>query len=220
MTELTIPEVYAPGLAQIITLPDEAIDSLCSALDKTSEPVKVKSLASDISEQISVPKADLRNIIRTLISLYSLQSAQDASPQELAKDIARAAQRSGRPELVIADMDRLAGRLVRLLGFTGLRIASKAIALENDYEHSLCRARILTDARPVYSDDPTAPPIAAVIVHTLKLAYHEGAEVKELYLAMNAGHLSHLKAVIERAEAKAKGLESVLESGKLRVVSE
>ena len=52
MAELTIPDVYAPGLAQIIKLPDDAIDALCVALGTISAPVKVKSLASDLSEQI------------------------------------------------------------------------------------------------------------------------------------------------------------------------
>jgi hypothetical protein len=45
----------------------------------------------------------------------------------------------------------------------------------------------------------------------LNLVYHEIDDLKEIYLALDASDLRHLKSVIDRAEAKEVNLKAMLE---------
>ncbi len=73
-------------------------------------------------------------------------------------------------------------------------------------------SKILSDLRYVFKSDPEEEPYGAVIVHLLKLTYHEDTEHKEFFVAMDDGDLRHLKEVIERAEKKARTLRRKLDA--------
>jgi hypothetical protein len=63
------------------------------------------------------------------------------------------------------------------------------------------------------SSSPDEEPYGAVIVHLLKLSYHEDGDHKEFFVALDDADLKHLKEVIERAERKAKTLRGKLKAG-------
>ena len=170
MPYLTIPDEYAPGLAQLIALPDQAIRELTSALAESQAFVDIKDASvgtSLISAKVpSVPVKDLRRIMAALLSLYSVRASFDVSAEEFLEDLVRAIKRSRRPELTLddPDLDRaFRHRLRELLALSGLTTASKAIVLQHEHEHTLCTARIFTDARPVYGEDVTTPPNAIAV---------------------------------------------------------
>jgi hypothetical protein len=52
----------------------------------------------------------------------------------------------------------------------------------------------------------------------LKLAYHRGNKLEEIYIALDKADLSKLKALIDRAELKAAGLRKVFDSGDIPVI--
>jgi hypothetical protein len=72
------------------------------------------------------------------------------------------------------------------------------------------RARILTDIRPVFgaTDDP---PIAAVVVHTLRLSFFEDNESKEFFISLDAEDLRTLRDQLDRASSKAESLKEVID---------
>jgi len=225
MPRLTIPDEYVQGLAQLISLPDEAIRELTIALAESQVSLDVKDSSAGtslISSKIpSIPTKDLRHIIATLLSLYNVRASSDVPIETFLEDVVAAAKRSRRPELSLdtPDKDRtFRSRLKALLALSALTTASKAIVIQHEHEHTLCTARIFTDARPVYGEDVTAPPNAVAISHMIKLTYHEGDKTEEIYVALDKEDLANLKSQIERAEAKADGLRKVLETSKLLVI--
>jgi hypothetical protein len=149
---------------------------------------------------------------------------QEADIDDLSDNLSRAMKRSGKPELNLdkESGERFRQRLKTLLGFPALMAASKAIFLQHEHEHTLCHARIFTDARPIYGDDPQITPSAAAITHMLKLAYHKGnqTEVEEIHIALDKSDLLKLKDLITRAESKADSLRKVFTSQGISVTAE
>jgi hypothetical protein len=90
--------------------------------------------------------------------------------------------------------------------------------LQHEHEHALCNARIFTDARPVYGEDPTTLPSAAVITHMLKLVYHEGSKLEEIHVALDTADLLKLRSLIDRAQSKVAGLRKVFDSTNVPVI--
>lgn len=225
MPQLTIPEEYVAGLAQLIALPDEVVRELTVALSESpasglvTNPGAVTSLIS--AKVPSIPTNELRRVVAVLLSLYAVLGSSETSADEFLNDLVRAMTRSRRTELAIDDpaIDKIfRARLKALLSLGGLTIASKALMLQHEHEHSLCTARIFTDARPVYGDDAAQPPSAAVIMHMLKLTYHQGSKTEEIYISLDKDDLQSLKDMIARAEAKAIGLRKVFEATSIPVM--
>jgi hypothetical protein len=225
MAQLTIPEEYTAGLAQLVALPDEAIHELTLALAKSPASLNVKdsgAVTSFISAKVpSIPTRDLRRVMAALLSLYSVRARSEVPTDEFLEDIVLAMKRSRRPDLSL-DEPNLArnfqNRLKTLLALSPITTATKAVFIQHEHEHTLCTLRIFTDARPVYGEDATSPPSAAAITHMLKLTYHEGNDTKEIHVAFDKEDLLALKSQIARAESKAAGLRRLFESATIPVI--
>jgi hypothetical protein len=98
MAQLTIPEEYVSGLAQIVSLPNEVIDELASALAESPTSLDVQAATSLISAKVpAVPNKDLRRILAALLSLYSVRAFSEAAAEDFLDEVARAMKRTRRP---------------------------------------------------------------------------------------------------------------------------
>lgn len=223
LASLTIPTKYVPGLAKIISLSDDSMDELLGVLSEVTPSISLKNVSSVVSCRIkSISRSDASKIVRTLVSLYSARDYPDVAESpigDFVNDVFQAMEQSGRKELIVPkeDQNNVKDRLEKLLSFEAFNVASKALSLQYEHEHTLCSARILTDARPVFGTNPEAAPVAIVISHTLKLTYHEGNELKEIYLAINAEDMEKLQALLDRARSKGRSLSALFDSAKLQV---
>ena len=87
-------------------------------------------------------------------------------------------------------------------------MAKPDIARESD--RLLHVSRVITDLRPVFSEEAANEPFGAVIVHTLRLDYFEENDVKTISFALNSRDLAQLKRTVERAQAKENTLSGLL----------
>ncbi len=107
-------------------------------------------------------------------------------------------------------------RFRQLLGVEPLGSSLKAQAVMIDHQRSFYEAKVLTDLRYAFRPDPDAEPYGAVIVHTLKLAYHEDGEHRQSFIALDGEDISRLKVILDRAQAKARAIKKYLEASGLR----
>ncbi len=68
---------------------------------------------------------------------------------------------------------------------------------------------MLTDIRPVFGVRPEAPQ-AAVIVHNLRIHYHQGGAHRDFLVTMDSQDIQDLIDTLERAKVKAENLKVVL----------
>lgn len=135
-------------------------------------------------------------------------SKEDVALDEFVSDVAQAIESFD----TIGKSDESRRRLRELFDVKTLAISAKAFTIFLDQERTLYAAKILTDIRYAFQPDPTAVPYGAVILHTLKLSYHHEGDHKEILVGLDDDDLKTLRAVVDRAEAKAGVLRTQLDT--------
>jgi hypothetical protein len=75
-------------------------------------------------------------------------------------------------------------------------------------------ARILTDIRPIFNEAGNLIE-AAVIVHNLKIHFGENGDETDFYVALDTSDIQALREVLDRADEKAKQLQSLLQRSQI-----
>lgn len=211
-----IPEGYEERFVRLRDLRAETVRELVSALETEPPTLDHYDLGPRIAPLINtLAPHDVDAIVRTLIPLYLLRARTDVPVAEFAEDVLRAMDETDVEALKLfgEDRERFKDHVIRLLSVKPIDIGLKANELLLDHEHTIHSARVLTDIRPVFEADPEDQPKAAVIVHMLKISYHdESDEVKEFYVALDTGDIARLISTLERADAKAESLRASLDN--------
>lgn len=235
MAKLTIPERYRASLSSIRSLSEQDVHEIRAVLDQVASPSAQnpdteRELTTDPgAAMVAVRKAstsrniaNFTKIIEVLIALYQIKSQRDdLSVEEFVDDVCDAMERLDHPDHRLQPSDRadFAGKLLTLLNAEIFALVAKAHDLVTEDERIFCHARILTDLRPIFGSNVEDGPKAMIALHTLKLAFHEQGSSDdhgEFYVALDAEDLQTLRKLIDRAEAKAKALSSIL-NGSIRV---
>jgi len=202
---LTIPPEQLPALQKIRAMSAESLESFAAALSTSPRTAAIPDLSSDDSESIR----------KTLTELYKVRSYFDVELSKFVTDIVDALQGSFPTE----QADTFKASLTRLLAIDSLNVEAKAFSLKGEYEHAFCTARILTDARPIYGVDPSGAPAAMMIIHTLRVSYHdESSRLREIYIAMDQDDVTAMKEALDRADVKFKSLKNVFAAANIRVI--
>jgi hypothetical protein len=210
LPKLQIPDRYQPGLAKIRDLNQNSIEAIRNRLENVPDTTSPEDLAdASASSAVNIPGA--AGVVEALVSLYVLKSGNESVTLEQFADDICDAMASLKSDLRLNEEQRISFRekLLTLLSIDRLWLISKAFDLQTDDERTFCDARILTDLRPVFGAQVSEGPRATVIVHLLKLGYHENNKRhQKFYVALDSKDLKELKKVIDRAEEKATALKS------------
>jgi hypothetical protein len=219
-----VPERYRAGVSAVLKLSDASFGELVSALQRAPSFANSKELAAWVApESKSIPPAEATRIIEALTTLYRVRLYLGLSAERTAKDVVGTIRDADEVDLQITDENRasIIDRLSRILALESLNvIETKARELKDEYEHSFCDVRIFTDVRPVFGSNVADAPEAMLLVYMLRMGYHDSHEGRhrEFYLSLDADDLASLKKTIERAETKAKSIQSRFASADIKTV--
>ena len=209
---MTIPERVQEGLAKLQDLSPESADSLLNALQNAQPSLRHKPLADAVALQLpSSDRIAIVEIVRSVLSISHYRQTFDKTVQETVSDVMSS------EDFTITNENKqiFEKRLNDLLGVEALCITSKANDILTNHQNVLVSAQIVTDVRPIFKDNPTATPTAALIIHTLKVTYRQDREKSDFFVALDTEDLADLRKAIDRAEAKAESLKKVLGNAKL-----
>jgi hypothetical protein len=208
MANLTIPDEYQPGILKLFVLDDDAVTNLKRVLSTEADDISTRELASIASSAIgSTSEKDLYAVLRSLRTLYVVRSNTEVPLEEFSSDLADAVEELLDEKPTDEQLDSFKKKVVSLMAIDPFATQVKGRALQTDDERTYCRAKILTDLRPVFGEDIDDGLKGMVIMHHLKLVFHgDGSAHNDFYVSMDSQDLEALKATIERAEAKAKSL--------------
>lgn len=221
MAKLYIPERYRVGVSKIRGLDERTIQEIRKALDqprpesapKNGSGIEVPrdpdSVAiAAVRSVATLNVAEFGQIAESLAGLYTARSERDVPVADFVEDVCDAMEVLPQEELKLphSEREQFKEKLRTLLSSEFFSIVAKAYDLATE-ERTFCTARILTDLRPVFGARVEDGPQAMVVLHTLKLVYHEGSKRhEEFFVALDADDLKALRKVIDRAEAKADTL--------------
>lgn len=217
MVALTIPPQYLRGYAVLRGLEEDQTEELVSALKEVQPTRNRVGLHSRVASKAkSIGRSELDKAMDVLLSLFSLRDDLDMSTLELVGAISEAVDQSeleGLPFSSQESRESFEAMLIQILEIESLGVAAKAISLVYEQDHIVhAIPRVLTDLRPIFSSDPAETYMqGAMVTQTLKLEYHEGDEVTELFVALNAQQVDRLIDVLERAKSKAESLKQFVQ---------
>ena len=215
-----IPDVYRPGFVKMKALSPSEVESISDALSKSRPSGGLRGMIVAVGERVpSLTRKEVEDILQALYSLYVYRQDSEGPLSKFVSELIVAMGVSGKDLTLTEDeKGKFQDTISKLLNIDSLQITSKAQALSQDYACTFYDAKILTDMRPIFAK-PEDRPIGVEITHTLKIIYHEGAEHREFYVAMDAEDLEKMKKVVQRAETKANSLASLIKSANLSDLS-
>lgn len=216
MAEIRIPEEYERGLFEIRELEEGQILKLLVALESEPPTLNRVDLQARVASKVedTISRGELIRVMETLVSLYGLRDSMSIrTTSDFADIVCDAMDASDADELWFADeeeRDFFKDRLIRLLSVDSLDVAARATDLLYEHEHTVHGPmRVITDVRPIFGPDPEGDPKGAIIVHTLKISYHEGRQIKEFFISLDPEQVNELMGTLGRANSKAKSLKRI-----------
>ncbi len=200
------------------------VQELVSALKEERPTRRRADLYSRIASKMeSIGRAELEEIMDALISLFGLRDDLGISTPGLVSAISEAMDQSEFDGLPFSDQESRESfevTLAQILEIESLGLAAKAISLVYEQDHILHGApRVLTDIRPIFGPDPAEMSVrGAMVTYALKLEYHEGTEIKELFVALDEIQVDRLIEVLERAKSKAESLKQLVQELDIRYI--
>lgn len=211
MPSIKVPEEHVSGFSRIMRLSSDETDRVVAALEK-AKSTNLRELMALVREVLpTLANEEAKEIVGTLLSLYSARTGMDMTVDSFVVELLRAAKRvevsESQPSGALQDTLR------HLLSVRPLSMISKARGLHTDHENIFCTARILTDLRAVFDADVKQDPVGFVMAHILHLGYHHAGKHTSLHIAMDKIDIDNLILALERAKAKAATLTTAV-SGK------
>jgi hypothetical protein len=208
--KLRIPDAYASSLAEFLRLSPEELAAFLGALRDEKPTLRESDLARSIEGRLSLGGTKVREIVRLLASLYVAQDQTEEEVGDFVVALRSAAESSGKDDLQPADWTAYQNAIIEALSSdTALAVAAKAADVMNDHAKVYCHARILTDLRPIFESNVEQAPAALVIIHTLKIVYHEEGEHKEFFVALDSNDVLQLADLLDRAFKKEDSLKAL-----------
>jgi hypothetical protein len=115
----------------------------------------------------------------------------------------------------------IAKRLRDALATKAIEISSKALSVLVANERLMCHARVMSDIRPVFGQDELNPS-ACLILHHLKIAFHEHGDYEhtsDMYVTLEHSDLMKMRDVIDRALQKHEKLVELAKKSDTPVLS-
>jgi hypothetical protein len=202
-------------------LSEESFSALKDALLSAKKTSDKAELAAEIAATATTiePKVVL-SILRCLFNMESVRADKSTGIPEFVKDVVGGTIAADSPTFSESEGRTAAERILQLLVVDGpATYAAKIQDIMTDHQRVFCSCRVLTDIRPVFLEDAAIHPKEAVIIHTVKIAYHEDGAHKEFYVALDSSDVDKLRIALERAASKGKTTKALLAAANISDVS-
>lgn len=208
---IRVPKSQISGLQRLIGLTDIEVSKLRAELEHAAPSMVAGGIVNQIKGSVDIPLSDLTEVVRVLFSLAFSRDRFNLETDEVVADVIKAAQQGKLIGDTTRESESFGSRLHSLLSVRkAIGASSKALDVFLRHKKSFVSARVLTDIRPVFSEDSVPVPLAAMIVHNVELVSHVDDEHTADYIALDTEDLLSLRAVIDRALLKEKALKDAI----------
>jgi hypothetical protein len=216
---LQIPEEQIPVIKKLVGLGPAELDKLLQGLREAEPSLYVGELIPKVAAKSQMPPDDVQAILSVLASLYVTRDRQGYGMEPFLEEIRSSLQLSDIPIDDAVSWPRLRTFFDNALRLEdSLGVSAKALFVMLQHERVYGSARIFTDIRPVFKTDIAEAPGAAVLIHMLRIGYHEDNAHRELYFAMDGDDLRQLLDTVHRALRKEETLEAMMTKSGVRIL--
>lgn len=209
-SDIRIPPSQEQPLARLLNMADAEAESLRAALEEAEPAASFRALSDFVARTAGLPPESAHEFTRLLAVLHSRRGPTPL--EEFLDSLERAGRAVETAELKSPERgwEHARDRLRTLLALKPLQITSKALDVLTEHEKVFCSARVLTDIRPVFAEDVGREPDGFVLVHNLRLAFHQNNRVEACYVAMDSADIETLLELLQRAKEKEAAIEGTV----------
>ena len=212
MPEITIPESAYPAIRSLSQLSAEDFKTLLKALEQAKPAAAPHLFWKHVAKLApTITPSTIEIIVNELFAMHLALEGVPISTEQFAKNLSDDVFSEQKLPIDEADRDILKDRLTKLFELkASLGLTAKALDILTDAQHLFYTAKILTDIRPVFNEEGKVIE-AAVIVHNLLIHYGDAGDHKNFFVHMDTDDIKQLRAVLDRADQKAKALQALLQ---------
>jgi hypothetical protein len=206
MAKFSIPRSHQRAFQSVADLPEDQFRALVRSLEGPGSSFsRLDLVAAMVSAAPALSSDQGNSLLTALIAAAASRFRYGYDAEEMASFVVESGDASQ------ADQTANEERLTQLISAQSLTRLAKASDVLTEHQQILHEARILTDIRPIFEDDPSREPEAAVMLHTLRIQYHDtSGHVRSMYFGMDSDDLNTLRNVVDRALKKAASLEGLV----------
>jgi hypothetical protein len=167
-------------------------------------PISPKRLTDIIAEELVDKNAAAENLVRLAILAHAWARGTNSNVSDMPVAVlAAVAQSSAWTEDDARKWDKIAKLLAEFLSLPILHLVIRAVDLSYEYTNLWGNARIITDIRPIFTDDASTID-GAVVSHACRLQFLCADGQHELNIAMDESDVRDLAEQCDRALRKAE----------------
>jgi hypothetical protein len=189
-------------------LSDDSFTRLIELFERRPPILDSKLLVQEAKRTLAdANEDDVAEVVRAFVSIERARADHDWPLEQITEGLERATNIAEEEDI----RRKAAERVTRAITTPAIAAAAKVEALVAANRNTLHTARVVTEIRPIWLQDPSDEPIGSVVVHDLELTYYREGEMRAFHIALDDYDLEVLGRVAERGRAKAQSLRSFLE---------
>ena len=214
--KIRIPPSLRSALEALAKLTQESFDSYVAVVGDVSATMSQEHFIVALKNNANTSgEADQEPFIDAAFGLHAGYRAASVTAEEFSTDVAKSLSQSNK----LADRDQFEARIRALLSVQSLTLASRARGLLLETERHATEFRIVSDIRPVF-DKPGTTILGAIVMHSLRISYHEQKGSAALFVSLDSDDLKELSSVARRALEKEKMLNALVADRGLTLIQD
>lgn len=211
---LTVPSVFADALMPLRDMDDDQFGRLLDAANVALNGAT--AFASCASETTDLEQQQAQHLLDALIAVVIFAEESGENIKDVIRDLSETSSEDAKEP----DSQRLRARIASLVEHEQVKILHKSVAVSLEHDRLYMDSRIITDIRPVFSDEVRDGVKGAMLTHVLRIDALHAGQRESYYVALDKQDLASLKSAVLRAEEKDMELQATLEVAKIpRLVS-
>jgi hypothetical protein len=221
---LRIPDHQHEALGHLLSLTEDQWNRVLKALEEETPAFPASAYTEKLASRLKGRIKSVEGLLELLSSIFGIRDRYSGPTDQLLSEIQEAAKITGKRELQSTpeNWKRFQKFVSQLLyANTSLETISKAQEVLNEEERIFIDARVVSNLRPIFSQEVEARPKAFVVTHSLRIAYYQAGSdgPKEFYVALDADDLRAIQKVMLRGLKKEVALSSLAEKWSVPVLS-
>lgn len=204
---LRIPQHVLDDFRSLFDLSDESKGTLLSTLRSAPPFAPVSTLVPIVRDALGSSNDRSGKLLLAILAAVTQVEPPDWPTARVAEEIVRS------EGLQLGETERNESEefLIELMETPSMVTSAKASDLLTEYDRIFGDARIVTDIRPVFTEDPDRLTNGVVLVSTLKIQFQDARGISSFYVALDTEDLVALKKVVDRALSKIDTLKKTLD---------
>lgn len=204
---IRIPQSDIEYFERLLRMSEAQFQDFVTALSSIRPAASGSGLGGAVA--LSSPLVEnAQEITRVLVMISQVKYRRRITTREAVNDLALDAAERGLLDGSSEHFEEFSRRLTSLLEIRSVELTAKAAMLNTQHENIFADVRIMTELRPIFSDEGGRFIIeGSIMTHQVEVEFHADAGHKSQFFTLDSEDIRRLHEAVERALKKEAALQ-------------